>query len=168
MGESGSMLSLDPAVLFLQIVAFIILFLVLRRFLFGPLLNVIQEREKEIDDALESGEKARTELERIDYERERMLDDAREEGRQHVRAAVQEGEQARGRIVGEARQEAQKIRERARETVDLERREVALQLRREVVELALLAAQRAILTQLDEEKHRQAVDDFIANLEQRQ
>ena len=168
MGESGSMLSLDPAVLFLQIVAFIILFLVLRRYLFRPLLNVMQERERQIDDALQSGEKARAELERIDQERERVLEGARDEGRQQVRAGVQEGEQARNRIVGEARDEAQEIRRRAQDTVDLERREAALQLRREVVDLALLAAQKAILTQLDEEKHRQAVDDFIANLEQRQ
>ena len=129
MGESGSMLSLDPAVLFLQIVAFIILFLVLRRYLFRPLLNVMQEREREIDDALQSGEKARAELERIDQERERVIEGARDEGRQQVRAAVQEGEQARNRI---------------------------------------LAARKAVLTQLDEEKHRRAIDDFIANLEQRQ
>jgi len=168
MGESGSMLSLDPAVLFLQIVAFIILFLVLRRYLFRPLLNVMQEREREIDDALQSGEKARAELERIDQERERVLEGARDEGRQQVRAAVQEGEQARNRIVSEARDEAQEIRRRAQETLDLERREAALQLRREVVELALLAAQKAVLTQLDEENHRRSIDDFIANLEQRQ
>ena len=168
MGESGSVLSLDPAVLFLQIVAFIILFLVLRRYLFGPLLNVIQERESEIDEALDAGEKARSELEHIDQEREQMFEGAREEGRQQVRAAVQEGEQARNRIVGEAREEAHEIRRRARETVDLERREAALQLRREVVDLALLAAQKAVLTQLDDDKHRRAIDDFIANLEQPQ
>ncbi|HUU55534.1 MAG TPA: F0F1 ATP synthase subunit B [Armatimonadota bacterium] len=168
MGETGSLLSLDPAVLFLQIVAFVILFLVLRRYLFRPLLNVIEQRESEISDALEAGEKARAELERIDQERERVLTGAREEGRQQVRAAVQEGERARNRILSEARGEAQQLRERARETVDLERREAALQLRREVVDLALLAAQRAVLTQLDEEKHRRAIDDFIAGLEQRQ
>jgi len=168
MGETGSLLSLDPAVLFLQIVAFVILFLVLRRYLFRPLLNVIEQRESEISDALEAGEKARAELERIDQERARVLTGAREEGRQQVRAAVQEGERARNRILSEARGEAQQLRERARETVDLERREAALQLRREVVDLALLAAQRAVLTQLDEEKHRRAIDDFIAGLEQRQ
>ncbi len=140
----------------------------LRRYLFRPLLNVIEERERQIDDGLEAGEKARGELARIDQERERVLTGARDEGRQHVRAAVQEGEQARSRIVKEAREEAQQIRDRARETVELERREVALQLRRDVVELALLAAQRAVLSQLDEERHRRAIDDFIAGLEQRE
>jgi F0F1-type ATP synthase membrane subunit b/b' len=43
-----------------------------------------------------------------------------------------------------------------------------LQLRREVVDLALLAAQRAVLSPLDEDKHRQAIDDFIGRLEQQQ
>lgn len=168
MGESGSLLNLDPAVLFLQIVAFVILFLLLRRYLFRPLLGVMSDREKEIEEGLDAGERARAELGRIDEERGRLLSEAREEGRRQVREAVQEGEQARDRIVQEAREEAQQIRQRARETVDIEREEAMLQLRHEVVDLALLAARQAVLSPLDEEKHRQAIDDFIGRLEQQE
>ncbi len=85
----------------------------------------------------------------------------REEGRQQVRMAVQEGEQARDRIVKEARDEAQQIRQHAREVVELEREEAMLKLRNQMVDLALLAARKAVLSPLDEAKHRQAVDAFI-------
>ncbi len=162
------MLSLDLPVLVLQIVAFVILFLLLRRYLFRPLMEVMAQREKEIADGLDAGERAKVELGSIDQERERVLARAREEGRQQVRQAVQEGEQARDQIVREAREEAQQIRQRAKESVELERQEAALQLRQEVVDLALLAARQALLAPLDEAKHRQAVDDFIASLETKQ
>ena len=167
MGESEGLLSLDPAVIFLQIVAFIVLFALLRRFLFGPLLAVMRDREQEINEGLEAGDRARAELAQIDQERERVLATAREEGRQMVRSSVKEGEEARDRIVTEAREEAQDIRRRGRESVDLERQEALLQLRRQVIDLAFLAAQRAVLAPLDEERHRRAIDEFIGELEQR-
>ncbi len=166
MGEGGNVLNIDPAVLALQVVAFVILFLLLRRFLFGPVLGVMEQRESEIAEALDAGDRARTALERMEEERNRMLVEAREEGRETVRKSVLESEQARERIVQEAREEAQAVRRRARESAALEREEALLQLRHEVVDLALLAASRAVLSNLDEAKHRRVIDDFIAGLEQ--
>jgi F-type H+-transporting ATPase subunit b len=162
------LLDIDPAVLFLQVVAFVILFALLRRYLFRPLLGVMEQRRKEIAEALEKGERAESELARIDQERERVLAQAREEGRETVRQSVQEGQQARDRILQDAREEAGQIRQRAQQTVEIERREAMLELRRQVVDLALLAANRAVLARLDEQTHRQAVDEFISELEQRQ
>jgi len=165
MTEGASPLSIDPAVMLLQIVGFAILFLLLRRYLFGPLLGVMAQREKEIADALEAGERARVELAHLEEARARVLAEAREEGREQVRQAVREAEEARQRILGEAREEAQQVRQRARESLALERQEAMLALRRQVVDLVLLAARQAVLSRLDEEKHRQVVDDFIASLE---
>ena len=54
MSEGGGLLNLDPAVLFLQVVAFVVLFLLLRRFLFGPLLNAMSQREQEIAEGLDA------------------------------------------------------------------------------------------------------------------
>jgi F-type H+-transporting ATPase subunit b len=166
MGESGNVLQIEPAVLFLQVVAFVILFLVLRKYLFGPILGVMEQREKEVAEALDAGERARNTLARIEEERTRVLAEARNEGREAVQDSVREGEQARERILGEAREEARSVRQRARESAALEREEALLALRHQVVDLALLAANRAVLSELDEEKHRHVVDEFIARLEQ--
>ncbi len=168
MGEGAGLFNIDPAVLLLQVTGFVILYLLLRRYLFRPLLGVMEEREKEIAEGLETGERARAQLARIDQERREILDGARGQGREQVRQLVREGEEARERILREAREEAQEIRQRGRETVELEREEAMLELRREVVDLALLAASRAVLRRLDEQDHRQVVDDFISRLEQRE
>jgi len=166
MAEAAKALGLDPAVLVLQIVGFLVLFLVLRRYLFRPLLGMMTQREAEIAAALDAGERAREELSRIDQEKARVLAQAREQGREQVRQAVREGEEARLRILQEAREEAQGVRERARRAVELEREQAELELRQRVVDLALLAASKVVLGRLEVEAQRQAVDDFISRLEQ--
>lgn len=168
MAEAAKALGLDPAVLALQIVGFVILFLLLRRYLFRPLLGVMSQREAEIAAALEAGERAREELGRIDQEKAKVLAEAREQGREQVRQAVREAQEARERILREAREEVQDLRERARRAVELEREEAALALRQQVVDLALLAASKVVLRRLDEETQRQVIDDFIVGLEQQQ
>ena len=166
MQEGGSFLNIDLAVLFQQSVAFLILFLLLRRYLFRPLLRIMSQREREIAEGLESAAKAKEELARIDEERKRLLTAAREEGREQVRQAVHEGEEARERMLREAREETRALRQRAQETVELEREQAMVELRRSVVDLALLAASRSVLGRLDAEQHRKAVDDFVQSLEQ--
>jgi len=168
MGEGASVLSIDPAVLLLQIVGFVILYLLLRRFLFRPLLGVMEQREQEIEAGLKRGEEAARQLARIDEERERVIAQSREEGREQVRQAVRDGEQARERLLKEARDDVQQLHARARDSLKLEREEAMLELRRQVVDLALLAARQAVLGRLDAEQHRRAVDDFIADLEKEQ
>ena len=166
MGEGGNVLHIDPAVMVLQVVAFVILFLLLRKFLFPPLLAIMEEREREVAEALDAGDRAKNALAHMEEERTAVLAKAREEGRESVRSAVREGEQARERLVRDAREEGREVRQRAREAAALEQEEALLALRHDVVDLALLAASRAVLSDLDEEKHRRAVDDFIGRLEE--
>jgi len=168
MQEGGSFLNIDLAVLFQQSVAFLILLLLLRRYLFGPLLGIMSQREQEIAEGLESAAKAKEELARMDEERGRLLAAAREEGRQQVQQAVREGEEARERMLREAREETRALRQRAQEAAELDREQAMVELRRSVVDLALLAASRSVLGRLDAEQHRKAVDDFIESLEQEQ
>jgi F-type H+-transporting ATPase subunit b len=168
MAEVIKSLGLDPWVLSLQIIAFAILYLLLRRFLFRPLMGVMAQREAVIAEGLDAGERAKTELARIDEERAQTLAEAREQGREQVRQAVKEGEQARERIVAEARGEAQALRQRAQRVIALEREEAELALKQQVVDLALLAANKAVLRKLDGQTQRQVIDDFISSLEQQQ
>ncbi|MGD0113244.1 MAG: F0F1 ATP synthase subunit B [Armatimonadota bacterium] len=166
MGETTNPLAIDWVVLSIQVVGFVILFLLLRRYLFGPLMSVITQRQQEIAEGLEAGERARTELARIDQERAQALAEAREQGREQVRQAVREGEHARERIVTEAREEAQALRQRAQQAIALERDEAELALRQQVVDLALMAADKAVLRRLDTHTQKQVIDDFITSLEQ--
>jgi len=159
-------LGFDPRVLLLNMIAFIVLFLVLRRFLFRPLARVMEQRAREVAEGLDAAQQHKQALAKANEERARVLAEAREEGRAHVRQAVQEADQTRARLLEEAREEAQRVRERGREAVELERQQALVEMRRSVVDLALLAASRAVVQRLDERAHRQAVEAFVAGLEQ--
>lgn len=161
-----SPLEIDPYVLALQVLGFALLYLVLKRLLFGPLLSVMRRRERQIDAAFAAGEEAKRQLAAVEAEREKVLAQAQEEAREQLRRATREAEQARAQILQKAREDGQRLRERARAAIALERERATAELRRRVVDLALLAASRAVLQRLDEQQHRQAVDDFIASLEQ--
>jgi F-type H+-transporting ATPase subunit b len=152
----------------LNVIAFVILFLVLKRFLFTPLSAMMKLRAQEIAEGLEASRQHKEALSLAETERERILAEAREQGRERVRQAVKEGDEARERLLAEARDEAQRIRDRGREAVDLEREQALLEVRRTVVDLALSAASRAVIQRLDEKQHRQAVEEFITGLERAQ
>jgi len=166
MGETSNPLAIDPIVLLIQIVGFGILFLLLRAHLFKPLMGVIAQRQQEIAEGLDAGERAKGEMARIDEEKAQILAEAREDGREQVRQAVQEGEQARQRILAEAREEMHALRERARQAIALEGEEAELALRQKVVDLALMAADKAVLRRLDASLQKQVIDDFISSLEE--
>jgi len=168
MTEALAALGIDPKVLLLQIIAFVALYLVLRRYLFRPLLGVMALRATEVAEGLEAARRSKEAIAHVEEERERLLAEAREQGRERVRQALKEAEEAREHLLAEARAEAQRIRARGHEVVALEREQAMLEVRRTVVDLALLAAGRAVLQRLDERAHRKAVEEFIANLERAQ
>ncbi len=161
-------LGIDPKVILLQIIAFILLYVFLRRYLFRPLFAVMAERSREIAEGLDAAERNKEAMARLEEERQKVLAAAREEGREQVRHAVKEADEVRERMVAEAREEAQEIRTRGHEAVEREREQAALVLRQQVVDLAILAASRAVLQRLDQAAHRRAVEDFIARLEHAQ
>jgi F-type H+-transporting ATPase subunit b len=166
MGETSNPLAIDWVVLTIQIVGFGCLFLLLRAYLFRPLMGVIAQRQQEITEGLEASERAKGEMARIDEERAHILSEAREEGREQVRQAVREGEQARERILADAREEMHALRERAQQAIALESEEAELALRQRVVDLALMAADKAVLRRLDTHIQKQVIDDFITSLEE--
>ncbi len=165
MAQVLTALGFSPRVFLLYVIAFLILFWVLKQKLFGPLGKMMKQRAEEIAEGLQAAEENKEALAKATQEREQILAAAREEGREHVRRAVQEAETERERLLAEARTEVQALRDRGREALDRERTQTLLELRQRVVDLALLAAGRAVGQRLEASAQRQAVDDFITELE---
>jgi len=168
MAQALAALGFNSRVFLLNIIAFVLLFLVLRRYLFRPLATMMNLRAQEIAEGLEAAKQSKEALVKVGEERARVLAGARDEGRERVRQAVKEADETRARLLAEAREEANRIRERGREAVELEREQALQEVRRTVVDLALLAASRAVLQRMDERAHRQAVEEFITTLERTQ
>lgn len=154
-------LNLDPKVLASEITGFILLFFFLRKFLFGPIMGIVEARDEEIRSTYDAanGERSKAEALRADYEK--RLADVDAEARVRLQAAIQEAEGTKNQIVLEAKGRADQILERAQEDLVREREKTLTSIREDVVNLSLGAAEKLIGESLDDAKHRNLVTDFI-------
>lgn len=157
-------LGIAPFGLVAYAVNFIALIVLLRLFLYKPVLAMLARRRQKITDGLEAAERARQEAEGQRAAFDRELAAAREEAQQEARAAAEATERMRGEVLQAARREAEQIKTRAREDAEREREQVAATLRREAGELALLIARKVIAEAVDPAAHRSLVDRVLADI----
>lgn len=157
---------LDPHVglIIWTIITFTLVLVILKKVVWKPLLSALDEREQSIADALASAEKARQEARAALDEHQKKLDEAETEARLIVRQSREAAEKVHQEIVDKARVEAQQTAEQARRSIEAEKLAALAELRREVADLAVMAAGSLIDANLDNEKNRQLVDDLISQI----
>ena len=146
------------------IITFLVVLFVLKKFAWPHLLAALDEREQRISDAIAGAEQARQETEEVLREHREKLAAADEEARQIVAEAREAGANVRQTIVSQAREEAERMLDQARTSIESEKRAAIAELRRETANLAVQAAGALIDANLDDEKNRGLVDDFIARI----
>ena len=146
------------------IITFVVVLIILKRFVWSPLLEALDERQKRIRDALEGAEQARDEAQAALAEHQKALAGAESEAREIVAQAREAGERVRTDIIDEARRGAEQTVEQARRSIETEKQAALIELRREVADLAVRAASEIVNANLDDERNRQLVDDLIAGV----
>ena len=165
-GEGGllSLLGINPQVILSQIPAFLIVLLVLWKFVFGKVGGLLDERRTEITTQLEQLKTDREELDRLTVETRQRLGDIENEAQAKIQAAIDQGNSERQQIVTQARQEAEDEITRARAEIQREKDDAILELRGVVAELAVDAASKIISAELTPERHQSIIDASIGRL----
>ena len=140
----------------------LILYLFLKKLLFKPLKNMIDSRQREIDDAYDSAEEKNREAEGLRATYEKRLSDATRESEEIVRTANRRAELEKEEILREAGREADRIIERAEERIELERRAALEEIKNEVSTIALDIAAAVIERDISPEEHEALIDEFIS------
>lgn len=140
----------------------LILYLFLKKLLFKPLKNMIDSRQKEIDDAYDSADEKNREAENLRLTYEKRLSDATRESEEIVRTATRRAELESEEILKEAGREADRIIERAEERIELERRAALEEIKNEVSTIALEVAAAVIERDVTPEEHEAFIDEFIS------
>jgi F-type H+-transporting ATPase subunit b len=167
--EAGgnALLRVDPGLLLWTLVTFAIVLFVLRKVAWKPLLEAVDQREKNIQSAIDGARTDREEAERLLAEHRRMLDDARRQTAEIVAQGQKDAERIVEDAKGAARGEAEKIVEQSRRQIEQETRSAMAEVRGTVADLALAAAGKLIGRSLDDAGHRGMVDEFVRDLESR-
>jgi F-type H+-transporting ATPase subunit b len=159
--EEGSLIDVVPGLMVWTIITFLIVLWVLRRFAFGPIQRMIDQRRDRIREALDEADKARSEArelreltakerEEAKLEREHILDEAR---RQSQRLVAQAKERADADLKEQL--------EKNREELAAENTRLREQIRRDVVELTLFAAEKVTGKVLDADDQRRLIEETI-------
>jgi len=168
MVELLNQLNIKPALLLSQIAGFVILFWILKRFMFGPIARILEEREQKVREHLERAEREREAMTRSRAEYDQRLAQIEAEARDRIQQAIQQANAIREEIVQQARSEGERILARSRAEIEHEKQKALVELRDRMAELAVLGAQKVIESSLDEASHRRLVRSFLEELETRQ
>jgi F-type H+-transporting ATPase subunit b len=152
--------------LLIQTGGFVLLLIVLKLFLFRPILGILDARKKEVTDTYDAAEEAKRASEQARQDYEKRLADVAEEIRAIKAAEIKEAQRIKDEIVTESREQADKILEKAREEIGREKDSAMVELRKTAVDLAIGAAGKLIKANLDEPKQRQLVSQAIDDLDQ--
>lgn len=145
-----------------QIINFFVVLLVLRLFLYRPVLNLLDRRSQRIREGLEAAEKAKEQAAQAEQEMAKRLDEARRQGQALVAQAQEAATRIQEESRGEARREAEALLERARGEIQLERDQAIAQLRQEFADLTISAAEKVIGQSLDRQAHRRLIEEALA------
>ena len=155
-------LGFNVPVLIAQMVNFFILLVVLRIFLYKPILNLLDRRSQRIREGMEAAEQSKEQATQAEEEVARQLDEARRQGQ----TLVGQAQEAATRIQEEARSQARRDSEiqleRARSEIQLERDQAIAELRKEFADLTVSAAEKVIGQSLDRQAHQRLIDEALA------
>ena len=165
-GEGGllALLGIDPKTIIIQAIGFVVVLLVLWKFVFGKVGGLLEERRTEIATQSEQLRADREELDRLTAETRQRLADIETEAQAKIQAAIEQGNAERQQILTQARQEADDEVARARAEIQREKDEAILELRGVVAELAIDAASKIISEELNAERHQHIIDASISRL----
>jgi F-type H+-transporting ATPase subunit b len=146
---------------------FALLVVLLGKFAWKPLLRAIEERENYLRAEKEAAEQAKNAAEKIRNELDERLSVIRGEAQATIEAAYAEGAQARNEIVEEAKGTARAMMEKARRELEAEKQRLVDELRKEVAELSVMAAEKILKRKMDSAIQKEVLEDFFRELDQK-
>jgi F-type H+-transporting ATPase subunit b len=159
------LMSIQVNLMFWTIVIFGILFWILKSKVFPVIIGAVEAREKALADALEGAKKDRDEAARVLAEHRAQVERARDDAQKLIAEARVVSEKSRADLLERTRAEQQELLERARRDIAGERDKAIAQLRREAVDLAIAGATKVVEENLDSDKNRKLVEQFLSSMQ---
>ena len=157
------MLNLDWSIIW-NIVNILVLFLLLKHFLFGPITKMMESRTAEIENNLKDAEEKNRKAEALGAEYEKQLADAQAEAAKLVQEAKERGQKEYDEILKNADQDARTAAARAHTQLELDREQMLRQVQGNMTELVVAAASKLSQEEMDGEADRRLVDSFLSEV----
>ena len=162
--QDPGILTPDVTMMILTWVTFLSLLAILHKFAWKPILDGLDQREKRIRESLENAAKIEEELKKISESKEKIIVEAQQKANSIVEQSRKSAVELAVGIEQKAKEHAQSLLESAHQEIAGERQRVKTALLKESTEVAISLAEKILQENLDKEKNRKIVDQYIKNL----
>ena len=162
---SNALIKVVPGLMIWTLIAFGMTFFVLRRFAFGPIQKIIDERRERIRQSIEEAEHAREEARQLLVEHKKLIGRAKTDAEEILAEARRIAEANERRMREELETDRQRRLEETRRQIEAETARAIDQIRVEVADLTVEATQRVVGKVLDSADQRRLIDEAIAELD---
>ena len=161
-----SFIGINPWTALFVLLNFLLLFFIAKKYLFKPVKDMIDSRQKEIDTMDADAEAAKANADAMETEYKNRLATAQQTGDDLVKEAMARGKNREEEIVRQANREAEAIREKAARDIEREKKKALNDAKDEISSIALEIAGKVVGEAMDGEQQQRLVDKFLADLEE--
>lgn len=142
----------------------LILYLVIKKFLFGPIQKIIESRENEVQNLYDTAEQAKNDAVALKEEYSQHLANAKDEANEILKNANKKATVRSEEIIRDAQEKAAAIIARADVQIEMERKHAFEEVKQDISDIALLAASKVVERELSAEEHERLIGEFIENV----
>jgi len=161
MSELFTKLGIDWKLLIAQIVNFLVLLFVLWKFAYGPVLAMLEKRQKKIEKGLADADEAGKKLEESAEKQKEILKNARTEAKDIVEKAREQAEKSKSEIAFEAKAQAEKIIISVKAEIEQEKQKTIAEIKSEIGSLVVAATEKIVDEKMDSEKDKKMIEEAI-------
>ena len=161
---ASSFVEVRPGLIFWTLVTFLLVFFLLRWKAWGPILSLVEEREKQIASAIESAKRERAEAEKLLAEQKTAIAEARREAAESLRRNQAEMEKFREELMAKSRKEADELKAQAKREIEDQKDKGVAEGKAMGVDLALEVAGKLLNEKMDDGKNRALAEQFVKGL----
>jgi len=154
-------LTIDVGLLYWTILTFLVLLFILRWKAWSPLMQALDARSKKIADSLSKAEKISAQAEKQAVKNEEIINLARQEAQGLILKAREAGDKLKHKLQEDGKQHYNSIVKKAKEEIEIEKDKVIIELKDQVVNLSILAAEKIVNKSLNEDDHIDIIQDTI-------
>jgi F-type H+-transporting ATPase subunit b len=150
-----------------QLINFLVVVGLLTYFLYRPILNMLSERTRRIEESLRDAEQVKQQLANTNRDYEAKLAEARQEAAQIITQARERAQQQEREIIEQANREAGRVRDDARAQAEQERAQMLSTAKTQIAELVALTASQVLKAEVSAQGHQKLIDESLAALDRR-
>lgn len=151
-----------------QLVMFIILLALIKKFAWGPLMGIMNQREEHIAGEIEAAEASRVEAKKLLEEQKLLLKEARTEAQTLIESAKKQGEAQREEIIVAARAEGDRLKNSAKLEIEQQKEQAVSAIREQVASLSVLVASKVIEKELSAADQEKLINEYIQEAGEKQ